>query len=179
MAVYDVNEAIAIAHNLNIIDDEEFALLEFENRLRGNLDIPYWQYEKFDLDRMNNDECRAEFRFEKRDIFNLKEIFNFPGEIIMYNRLKIDATEAICMLLKRFAYPCRYLDMIPRFARPTPEICIACNTVMHMLYQQWGFLLNSFNRVTLSPVNLQRYANAVHERGAPLRNCWCFIDGNL
>ena len=95
----------------------------------------------------------------------------------MYNCLKIDATEPICMLLKRFAYPCRYLDMIPRFARPTPEICVGCNTVMHMLHQQWGFLLNSFNRVTLSPINLQSYANAVHKRGAPLRNCWGFIDG--
>ena len=100
MAVYDVNEAIAIAHNLNIIDDKEFTLLEYENRPRGNLDIPYWQHEKLDVDRMNNDDCRAEFRFEKRH-----SIFNFLEEIIMYNCLKIDAVEAICMLLKRFAYP--------------------------------------------------------------------------
>ena len=66
MAVYDVNEAIAIAHNLIIIDDEEVASLEYENRPRGNLYIPYWQNEKFDFDQMNNDECRAEFRFKKK-----------------------------------------------------------------------------------------------------------------
>ena len=28
-----------------------------------NLNLPYWDYERFDLDRMNDDECIAEFRF--------------------------------------------------------------------------------------------------------------------
>ena len=50
----------AIAYGLDILDDEEFALLHEENRSK-TLEIPYWQYEKFDLDRMNNDECKAEF----------------------------------------------------------------------------------------------------------------------
>ncbi|XP_065067584.1 uncharacterized protein LOC135693124 [Rhopilema esculentum] len=179
MAENNINDALAIAHNLNVIDDEELALLEFENRPKPYLEIPYWQYKKFDLDEMTNDECKGEFRFEKRDIFNLQEIFHFPEEIVTYNRIRVDTTEAICILLKRFAYPCRYMDMIPRFARPVPEICVIFNTLMRMFYEQWGFLLNSFERETLSPVNLQRYADAVHEKGAPLRNCWGFIDGTV
>ena len=28
-----------------------------------NLNLPYWDYERFDLDRMSDDECIAEFRF--------------------------------------------------------------------------------------------------------------------
>ena len=37
------------------------ALLENVNRPNGNLIIPYWQYEKFGLDEMSNDECKSEF----------------------------------------------------------------------------------------------------------------------
>ena len=51
----------------------DVALLELENRPR-NLNIPYWQYAKFDVDKMNNDECKAEFCFEKVVIYNLQEI---------------------------------------------------------------------------------------------------------
>ena len=154
MAGNDVNAAVFLARNMNVI----------------NLIIPYWQYEKFDLDEMSNDECKSDFRFEKRDIFNLKDVLHFPEEIITYNRLNDDATEAICILLKRVAYPCRYLDMVPRFARPVREMCVICNTVMSKLYEQWSCLPTSFDRELLSPANHQKYADAIHAKGAPLTN---------
>ena len=115
----------------------------------------------------------------KRDIFNLKEVLHFSEKIFTYNRLKVDTTEAICIFLKRVAYPCRYLDMVPRFARSVPEICVICNTVIRRLYQQWGFLLTSFDRDILSPANLQKYATDIHSKSAPLPNCWGFIDGTV
>ena len=121
---------------------------------------------------MSNNECKSEFQFEKRDIFNLKVVLHFPEEIITYNRLTVDATEAICILLKRVAYPCRYLDMVPRFARPVSEMCVICNTVMRNLYEHWSFLLTFFDRELLSPASLQKYADAIHAKGAPLTNCW-------
>ena len=85
MAGNDVNAAVFLARNMNVI----------------NLIIPYWQYEKFDLDEMSNDECKSEVLCEKRDISNLKDVLHFPEEIITYNRLNGDAKEAICILLKR------------------------------------------------------------------------------
>ena len=50
---------------------------------------------------------------------------------------------------------------------------------MKRIHEQWEFLLTSFNRDTLAPQNLQRYAAAIHENGAPLNNCWGFIDGTV
>ena len=50
---------------------------------------------------------------------------------------------------------------------------------MNLIYDQWAFLLTDFNRELLSPPNLQRYANAVHTRGAPLQNHWGFVDGTV
>ncbi|CAH3127897.1 unnamed protein product [Pocillopora meandrina] len=38
-----------------------------------------------------------------------------------------DRIEGLCMLLRRFSYPCRYSDMISRFGRPVPELCMITN----------------------------------------------------
>ena len=36
-------------------------------------DFPYWKYDRFDLDKLGNDQWKAEFRFFKNDIFKLTE----------------------------------------------------------------------------------------------------------
>ena len=59
------------AYSENLIDDEEFLLLYDLNKSKS-LDFPYWQYEHFDLDMLTDDECQAEFRFLKNDIFTLQ-----------------------------------------------------------------------------------------------------------
>ena len=61
-----MNAAVFMAHKCDIINDQEMALLENVNRPHENLIVPYWQYEKFDLDQMTNDECKSEFRFDKK-----------------------------------------------------------------------------------------------------------------
>ena len=110
-----VREQLLLAHNDNIINDEEFVLLYDINK-SVSPDLPYWTYEKFDLNLMTDDECRTEFRFYRSDIYRLAEVLLIPEEIVCYNGLLCSSTEALCILLKRFAYPCRYLDMVPRFA---------------------------------------------------------------
>ena len=47
------------------------------------------------------------------------------------------------------------------------------------IYDNWHHLLTSINQSWLSAENLQRFANAIHENGAPLENCWGFIDGTV
>ena len=39
-----------------------------------------------------------------------------------------------CMLLKRLAYPCRYSDMVLRFAKSVPAICMFTNKVQDYIY---------------------------------------------
>ena len=41
-----------------------------------------------------------------------------------------------------------------------------------------GFSAQNFSKRTFSQVNLQRYADAIYAKGAPLKNCWGFIDEN-
>ena len=74
-------------------------------------------------------------------------------------------------LLKRSSYPCRYVDMVPIFARPIPQLSVICSHVTDKVYSDWGHLLSTFNQFLLSSINLEFYANAVHDKGAALGNC--------
>ena len=59
-------------------------------------DFPYWDYLEFDLDKLSDDECKAEFRFLKNDIYSLHEVLQLPEDIYCYNRLKVPGIEALC-----------------------------------------------------------------------------------
>ena len=84
--------------------------------------------------------------------------------------------EAFCIFLKRFAYPSRYVDMIPRFGRPEPQLCMIPNAVMNELYHTWNHLLTELDQDWLRPEHLEEFATAVHNKGATLQNCWGFVD---
>ena len=173
-----VREALLEAHFNRVIDDEEFLLL-YDMNYSKNLDYPYWNYRRFDLDNLSNEECWSEFRFNRNDIYELREIFHIPEEIITYNRLKVNGIEALCIFLKRFAYPCRYSDFIPRFGRPVPQYSIISNQILNLMYENWHHLLENFNQPWLSPRNLEQFCNVIHEKGAALDNCWGFVDGTV
>ena len=83
------------------------------------------------------------------------------------------------MTLKRIAYPCRYADIVPRFGRPVSQICMVTNLMIDFLYDRFGNLLRDIDQPMLSPRQLQIFANAVHNKGAALNNCWGFIDGTV
>ena len=48
--------------------------------------------------------------------------------------------------------------------------------MMNFIYERWHHLLTSFNQLWLSPANLKRYADYIHQSGAPLENCWGLVD---
>ena len=63
-------------HDEGYIDDEEFLILYDVNRSTN--DLPNWEYEQFDLDKLCNYECKAEFRFLKNDTYTLYYVLQFP-----------------------------------------------------------------------------------------------------
>ena len=63
-----VRDTILLSFACNMIDTTECLLLYDANSPK-NPDIPYWSYERFDLDLMTDDECKTEFRFYKNDIY--------------------------------------------------------------------------------------------------------------
>ena len=95
-ALRDVRNALLISYAFDLIDDYEFSVLFDINRSK-NPDFPYWNY-NFDLERLNDDECKAEFRYFKNDIYVLKNVLQIPDTFVCRNRLHVDGIEALCIL---------------------------------------------------------------------------------
>ena len=83
------------------------------------------------------------------------------------------------MLLRRMSYPCRYGDMIPRFAKPVPVLSLITNQMLDFIYNVHGHKVLNWNHDLLSPANLQIYVDTITAKGAPLDNCFGFIDGTI
>lgn len=162
----------------DVIDDEEFCLL-YDANFSKNPEFPYQDYEQFHLEEMDDAECKAEFRFRKEDIPVLAEALGIPDRFICDQGTVCDGIEGLCLLLRRFAYPCRYSDLIARFAKPVPVLSMISNTVIDFIYNTHGYRIEEWNDDILNPINLQIYANAIHNKGAGLDNCIGFIDGTV
>ena len=146
----EIGDTCLGAYSFDTIDDTEFVLL-YNLHKSKNPDIPYWLYEKFDLEKLNDDQCKVTFRFSKNHIYDLKETLNTPEEIMCYNNVRVDDVEALCAVLKRFAYPCRFIDLIQIFARAIPQLSITCNEITNLIYENWNHLLSNLNQPWLSP----------------------------
>ena len=168
----DTRNVLLESYSENIMDDTEFSLL-YDLNTSHNPDFPYWNYSQFDLESISEAECKAEFRFYKNDIYMLADRLGLPETISCYNRSKLGNIEGLCIYLRRFAYPFRYGDMIPRFGRSVPELSMISNYVMKFLYSTFNSKLRDMNQNWLSPVH------SVHEQGGALQNYWGFIDGTV
>ena len=76
-------------------------------------------------------------------------------------------------------YPCRYSDMVHLFAKPVPVLSMITNQVLDYIYQAHSHRILQWNHQQLSQANLERFAEVVHRKGAPLNNCFAFVDGTV
>ena len=173
-----MQDLIFLSHTSNFIDDEEFLVLcdlfEWKNPC-----FPYEDYSPFNLVEMTESECLSEFRFRKRDIPILADVLGIPETIRCEQGSTCDGLEGLCMVLRRLSFPCRYADMIPRFAKPVPVISMVTNTVLNIMYPAHSPRVTRWNHDILDPDQMEMYAAAITSRGAPLQNCFGFLDGTV
>jgi len=162
MSQREVMEQLMFAHDEGSIDDEEFLLLYDLNKSKDP-DFPYWLYDQFDLDKLSDDECKARFRFFKNDIFDLVELLHLPNVVRLPNRQTIDPVEALCVLMRRLAYPCRFGDIIPDFGRSVPELSNITSVIIDLVYDNFGHLLTNMNQPWLARHQLNEFADAIHK----------------
>ena len=174
----DIRNFLLISYDDGLIDDEEFLLL-YEQYFSRNPDFPYDSYSPFDIDELEDSECLAEFRFHKKDIPILADVLQIPATIKCNQRSICDGIEGLCMLLRRLAYPCRYGDMIPRFGKPVPVLSMVTNIVRDLIYDVHGHRVLQWNHALLNHAKFQTYVDAITTKGAPLNNCFGFIDGTV
>ena len=108
-------ELCAAASSLYVYDiiEEDMFLLLLDASEEAAPRFQYWRYPRFSLESLSGDECLDEFKSQKEDIQRLFEVLRIPEKILCRNDTTANRVEGLCMLLRRFAYHCRFRDMIP------------------------------------------------------------------
>ena len=81
------SDSLLLLHDAVSFSSQEFLLLCDINK--SNLTLPYWNYLKFNLESLENDECFSKFRFEKKDIYILGETLEIPELNVCENGTKV------------------------------------------------------------------------------------------
>ena len=119
---------------------------------------------------MEGDEC-LEFRVRKRDLATLAETIEISESFHCQQRSKLNGIEGLCILLRWFAYPCRYsdmTDMLPHFGRSVPVLGMATDTVLDEICDNHEHLLTGCNPNLLSAQALGVYAQVTVRKESPL-----------
>ena len=73
---------------------------------------------RFNIQSFTDAQIRSRFRFHSAaDIIRLVAALGLPAEIRLDNGSVIDGVTALCVTLRRLAYPCRLEDLEPTFGR--------------------------------------------------------------
>jgi len=134
---------------------------------------------RFTLKSVSNEDCLHMFRFRRCDVTRLKTALNIPDVVRGSNGTTASGIEALCILLRRLAYPNRLKHISGIFGRSTEELSILINTLLNYIYEKFQYLLSNLDHKWLDHTHLQEYAASVHRRGAPLQNVFGFVDGTL
>lgn len=138
-------DALAFMFMEDIIDEVEFSLL-FETVNKKNPSFPYWSYDRFDLTRVKDEECKAELRFGLAELPLLAKVLAIPDTFIRRNGTVATGMEGFCIILRRFPYPCRLSDLISRFGRSVPELSEIISEVSSHILDNYEYLLRSLNQ---------------------------------
>jgi hypothetical protein len=87
---------------LDETDIEDLLIIEESNK---KLPIP--RIQKFEFNSFVDEYCYLNFRFHKDDILRLKRCLNMQGTYTCENGVKVSTFEALCITLRRLAYPNR------------------------------------------------------------------------
>lgn len=115
----------------------------------------------------------------KRNIFRLRDAFDWPNEITshFYNDLVVDFIEALCIVLRRLADPCHFLDIVPLCGRSVLQLSMIFNETIDLIDSIHNHRLSDLNQGWLGSCCLKAFAELVHKKGAALDNVLGFIDG--
>ena len=96
--------------------------------------------------------------------------------LITCSRFRLSGIEGLCLPPARFRSPEDHYDLSMQYDRPQSAISEIVNELCTYLDGRWGHLLDFDRDGILSPEQLERYADAIHQASAPLDSIWGFLD---
>ncbi len=178
-------------------DDEELVIFDL---ILNEKDRKYHYLKKrefvFRLNDLDESFCYVHFRFYKEDIRRLKRVFQIPDEIILKNRINVSGEEALCILLRRLAYPNRFVrkrltqfhfknclkrlaDLMQFFPRGISALSLIFNAMVEHILSVKGDVLENVNPVWMSPENIRILCRSLRLKGSPYPRCFGFLDGTV
>ena len=94
-----------------------------------------------------------------------------PGNGLRRNGRALYACKAICLSLSILRHD-TYFWM-------TGSRTMISNTVTDWIYAHHSHKITHWNQTILNPLELEKYAEVVFNKGAPLSNCFGFVDGTV
>lgn len=70
----------------------------------------------------------------KEDLPCLAEALQVPRHFRSVQGTVCNVLAGLCILLKQLPYACRYYDIIYRFERPVPVVCMLHNVVLELVF---------------------------------------------
>lgn len=120
-------------------------------------------------------QCRTELKFAKKDLFDVQHALRISDNVtVPAQGTKRSGFEAICIFLKRLAFPCRHTDMVGTFGCSKQEICLTS-----MLFKTTSSyrMVIAYNHGTSHFCNLTNFNNMpklymIEER--PWKTVWLY-----
>ncbi|KAG1849650.1 hypothetical protein DFJ58DRAFT_611020, partial [Suillus subalutaceus] len=125
---------------------------------------------------MRDRESLWQFQMTASELLELAQALRLPDEIRTDMGHKFTAIEALCLTCARLRSAGDLYELVSKFDRSAAGISEIVNWVIIFIDEKWGHLLDFDQEHLLSRPNLEKYARAVHESGAPLTGIWGFID---
>ena len=138
---------------------------------------PFWKFDQFQLENIDEAQCRRDFHFSRQHVSELKDTLNISDKVVTSQKTVATGIDALCIRLKRLTFPCHYTNRVPLFGRNVIEICLIFNYTLDYIYSQHNHLFYSWQHSFLQPSSLQQYADFIHAKCAPLQYCFGFTDG--
>ncbi|KAJ3817879.1 hypothetical protein F5880DRAFT_1454614, partial [Lentinula raphanica] len=123
-------------------------------------------------------ECIWRFHFSAPKIIELAEALDIPDSFKTQNHYSFTAVEALALLLAQFRTGSDQFELTSRYNQSQSSLSELLNELNEYLNERWAHLLDCDSEVggILHPDKLLSYADAITASGAPLENCFAFLD---
>ncbi len=111
-----------------------------------------------------------------QELIEMVDGLEIPPKLITNSRYAFTGLEAFCLLCARFRSAGDMYSLSMLYDRTQSSISEVINDLVIHLDDTWEHLLDCDQDHLLHPSELAQYANAIHQRGAPIKTIFGFID---
>ncbi|ETV64805.1 hypothetical protein H257_18380 [Aphanomyces astaci] len=131
----------------------------------------------FSLDKYSDADSKEKFWFVKEDLKRLRRCLNIPVRMVTAERTACTGIEALCIVLRQFAVPDRWYDLMAMFGRSCSCLCNIYLQTLDLIYNKFrDTIYLDFNRIR---TKLASISKAIVDKGGEVHNVWAFIDGTV